>query len=394
LPVSKKARRWIVTSVFAAVAIVVLGVVFRPTGIPVDHATVDRGLLEVTVEEQGRTRARYRYTVAAPVTGRLLRTEVDEGDVVKTGAELTRISPPPEDSRSAKTLFAQLSAAEARRTEASAQLAEAESNLVLALDDAKRRVELFDRGLVSIEERDHYAKAADAAKARVDSASASLSAAEASVESARARLIGIDGSSESDEFTAVIAPISGTVLRVFEESERVVPAGAPLFELSRGSELEIIVDYLTQDAVKVDPGDVIKITGWGGDETLLGEVRYVEPGAFTKISTLGVEEQRVNVIGDFLDAPTSLGAGFRVEAAVIVWAGENVLRIPTTAIFRREGEWHTFVVDENRAHLQRIEIAHRGRDFAEVVSGVAEDDVIIAFPSDLIEDGVRVAIGR
>jgi HlyD family secretion protein len=260
---------------------------------------------------------------------------VDEGDSVEAGMELASIAPPPEDSRSTTALKAQLASAEARREEAKAVLAEAESNLVMALGDAQRRAELFDRGLISIEERDHVRETADAAKARVESAKASLNAADANVEGARARLMGVDSASLDSELTAVRSPVGGTVLRVFEESERVVPAGTPLFEIGQGNTLEIVIDFLTQDAVKIDPGDVIKIDGWGGNETLFGTVRYVEPRAFTKISTLGVEEQRVNVIGDIPDPPASLGAEFRVEAAIVVWSGDSVLRIPTTAIFRR-----------------------------------------------------------
>lgn len=391
---NEKHKRWTGFAVAGLVALAVLIIVLWPSGVEVDYDTVNRGTLEVTVEEQGRTRARYRYTVAAPVSGRLLRTSVEEGDRVTAGEELTSIAPPPENSRSATTLKAQLASAEARQQEAQAALTEAKSNLAVALGDAMRRDELFKKGLVSVEERDHFAKTADAAQARVESARASLSAAMASVNEARARLIGIDNESTASELTTVVAPVEGTVLRVHEESERVVAAGTPLFELGKGNELEIIIDFLTQDAVKINPGDTIRIDGWGGSDTLLGTVRYKEPRAFTKISTLGVEEQRVNVIGDFVDPPASLGAEFRVEAAVVVWSGSNILRIPTTAIFRRNGMWHAFVVRSGRARLQSIEIGQRGSDYAEVTDGIEDGDTIVLFPSELVKDGVKVILKR
>ncbi|MCB1624181.1 MAG: HlyD family efflux transporter periplasmic adaptor subunit, partial [Pseudomonadales bacterium] len=251
--------------------------------------------------------------------------------------------------------------------------------------------DLFAKGLVSAESRDSYSQNAAAERARASSARATLAAARSEVDSARARLLGVSGTANAAVTIEVRAPVSGTILRVVEESERVVQAGAPLFELGGSGGLELIVDLLTEDAVQVHPGDQIRATNWGGDHVLLGKVRYVEPGAFTKISTLGVEEQRVNVIGDLVDPPATLGAGYRVEAAIVTWTGEDVLKIPTSAIFRRQNAWRTFVVEDGRAHLRAVEIGRRGTEYAQVLGGLNEGARVIVFPSDLIDDGIRVS---
>lgn len=387
---TKKKRPWLKFLVAGVVAVAVLGILLRPTVIEVESAVVDRGTLSVTVEDQGRTRARHRYTVAAPITGRVLRTDLDEGDLVGRGDLLVNMAPPPEDSRTQATSEAQLEAAQARQREAQALLEESASNYRRAQSEAERRAELYEKNLVSIETRDSYRQAAEAGRARVDSATASLAAARADVESARSRLLGIKGGSGADGMVTVEAPVDGQILRVFEESERVVQAGSPLFLLGQGNEMELVIDLLTEDAVKVGAGNPILVTGWGGSAALNGVVRYVEPGAFTKISTLGVEEQRVNVIGDLLDAPVALGAEFRIQAAIVIWVGEDVLMIPTSAIFRRVKVWHTFLIEDGRAHLREISIGQRGTEYAEVLDGVEEGDQVIQFPSDLIEEGVRV----
>ncbi|HPF27806.1 MAG TPA: efflux RND transporter periplasmic adaptor subunit [Steroidobacteraceae bacterium] len=387
----KKRPRWLWLTGIALLVVILLGVLLLPKGIVVETATIERGPLVVSVDEQGRTRARDRYTVAAPVTGRLLRTKLDAGDTVTAGDVVARIAPPPADARASATLRNELAAVQARSRATDAALREAEGAYQLAREEASRRADLFAKGLVSAESRDIYVQKAAAARARATSARASAAAARADVDSARSRLLGTSGSSEGTVVIEVHTPVSGTILRVVEESERVVQAGTPLFELSGGEGLELIVDLLTEDAVKVRPGNEIRVTGWGGERVLPGRVRYVEPGAFTKISTLGVEEQRVNVIGDLIDPPAELGAGYRIEAAIVVWTGENVLKIPTSAVFRRQNAWHTFTVADGRARLQAVEIGQRGSDYAELRSGLDEGATVIIFPSDLIEDGVRVA---
>ncbi len=370
------------------VVLALIGLMMRPTSVSVDAAMVKRGILSIRVEEQGRTRARHRYSVAAPVGGQLLRPDVRVGQRVQKGDVLVRIAPPPEDPRTEATARAELAVAKARQLETEAMLEETHGNYQRTLSETQRRSDLFGKGLISIEERNQYAQNADAAKARLASAEASLAAARAQVQSARSQMLGMNDGDEG--MVEVQAPVSGQVLQVFEESARVIQAGSPLFELSAGNALELVIDVLTQDAVTIHPGDPIEVVGWGLNTSLHGEVRYIEPRAYTKVSTLGVEEQRVNVIGDLAEPPDSLGAEYRIDAAIVTWSGEGVLLIPTSAIFRRVGAWHTFVIDSGVARLRQLELGQRGTELAEILDGVQEQAQVILFPSDLIEDGVRV----
>ncbi len=383
-----KPKNWLMLAGGIFVVLTLIGLMMRPSSVSVDTAMVQRGTLSIGVEEQGRTRARQRYTVAAPISGQLLRPDVQVGQQVQVGDVLVRIAPPPEDPRTEAVARAELAAAEARQRETEALLEESRGNYQRTLSEARRRSELYGKGLISIEERNQYAQNADAAKARLSSTEASLAAARAQVQSARSQLLGMNDVDEG--MVDVQAPVSGQVLQVFEESARVIQAGSPLFELSAGNTLELVIDVLTQDAVTIHPGDPIEIVGWGVNNTLHGKVRTIEPRAFTKVSTLGVEEQRVNVIGDLAEPSDSLGAEYRIDATIITWSEDDVLLIPTSAIFRRVGAWHTFVVDSGVALLQQLKLGKRGTEFAEVLEGVQEEAQVILFPSDLIEAGVRV----
>jgi HlyD family secretion protein len=184
--------------------------------------------------------------------------------------------------------------------------------------------------------------------------------------------------------------VSGRVLRVYEESERVVLAGTPLFDIADVGGLEVVVDLLTEQAVQVEPGAALHVTGWGGDETLSGRVRYVEPAAFTEVSALGVEEQRVDVVGDLDAPPQGLGDGFRLDVAIVVWQGTDVLSVPTSALFQRAARWQVFVIEDGRARSRQVEIGRRATALAEVTAGLVEGDRVILYPSDLVDDGVRV----
>jgi HlyD family secretion protein len=388
--VKQTVKSRIILTILVAIGAMLVALLLRPKVIEVDVTTVSRGDLTVSVEEQGRTRSRYRYVVSAPVSGRMMRSGYVVGEAIEAGDIIARIAPAPLDPREESTARAAVKAAQAHLGEAVARLDEARSNDQRATAESRRRNDLYERQLIGIEVRDFYAQTAVAARARLDSAQAALAAAKAELDASRARLLGIDSQSNSGPVLEVQAPVAGTLLRIFEESERVLPAGSPLFELGEGDTLEIIVDLLTEDAVKVRSGAPMTITGWGGDEPLRGVVRYVEPGAFTKISTLGVEEQRVNVIGDISEPQPGLGAEYRVNAAIETWSGNNVLMIPLGAIFRRQGEWHAFVVDNGVASLRPLQIGQRSNAFAEVHDGVIEGQQVIQYPSDLVEDGGRV----
>lgn len=390
----KPNRKRIFIGAFVVAIVLLVALLMQPKGIRVETAAVTVSELRVLVQEQGRTRVRQRYTIASPISGRLIRTLLEVGDRVQAGQVLARIAPPPEDPRVQATLRAGLAAAVAREAEAKALLKESESTYGRARREASRRAELHDKGLVSVETRDLYVQTASAARAHLASAKAALAAANAEVLSAQSRLLGVGDIVGGDSFTTVRAPVTGLVLRIDEESERVVAAGAPLMEIGQEGSLELVIDVLTQDAVKVKAGNEMVITGWGGDTDLRARVRYVEASAFTKFSSLGVEEQRINVIGDLLATPKALGAGYRVDAAIVVWQANDVLVVPNSAIFRRQGAWHVFAVEQKIARLRAIEIGQRGVAHTQVLSGLAADDRVIVFPSDLVNDGVKLELAN
>ncbi len=380
-----------------SVGIIVLTTGFlllRPAPIGVEVGTVEMRPFFEAIEEQGRTRARNPFLVTAPVSGRLLRTRLDEGDKVSSGEVIAVIAPTPQDQRSSAFAQASLAAAEARLVVATASLEEILSAAARISRERERREELYDLSLASAEEVELYRQLAVAEDARVESARASVLAAEADIESARALLMGSDPDDEevNQSVIEIKAPVTGTVYSVLEENERVIQAGTPLLEISNQDSLEIVVDLLTQDAVKVEVGDSVYITGWGGDRLLNAFVRTIEPEAFTKVSALGVDEQRVNVIIDLIDPPDNLGAEYRVEVAVITWQANSTLTIPTSAIFQRSSGWHTFVVKDNRAELRSVIIGSRGREYTRLLGGVSEFDQVILYPSDLINEGVGVRL--
>jgi len=288
---------------------------------------------------------------------------------------------------------ANLAAAEAHLRAEQAILAETRGVLARAERELERRLELLKNSLASMEEVEAFQQAMITAEARMHSGQAAVEAARANMESVRSRLLGsnsADGDSQSN-LQAILAPADGTILRVLEESERVVVSGTPIFEISNQDGIAVVVDLLTQDAVAVTPGDAVQITGWGGSDILNGSVRYIEPAAFTKFSALGVEEQRVNVIIDLLDSPANLGAEYRVEVTIVVSESPSELTVPASALFQRADGWNVFVVDGQQTALRAIEIGNRNKDYAQVVSGLVAGDIVIQYPSDLIEAGIKVS---
>lgn len=384
-------RKWIAGLVIVLIVTTVMWL-SGSSEIPVDIANVEARELVVTVQEQGRTRARLPYVVTAPVHGHMLRTNLVAGNRVEQGQVLARIALVTEDSRSEASIRSNVAAAEARLRSAEAALVEAESAVPRARREAERRERLFLDRLIGEEERDFYTQAAEAAEARLLSARAAVTAASADEATARAQLLGVSGS--EDSILPVLAPVSGTVQLVHERGDKVVPAGTALFQISDDDALELVIDLLTQDAVQVSPGDIILVTGWGGDSTLQGVVDYIEPQAFTKFSALGVEEQRVNVVGLLTDdnpAAATLGAEYRVEAAIITWQEDAVLTVPGSALFRRDNQWQAFVMEGNTARLRAVRTGRSNREYTQVIDGLQAGEQVIVFPSDQIQDGVGVS---
>ncbi len=383
-----KMPRWIQISLLVIV-LAGLAWLLRPAPVTVETGVVERRDYFEAIEAQGRTRARNPYVITAPVAGRLLRPGLDEGDRIEAGQIVAVIAPSPQDQRSTAYAEASLTAAEARLNSAEASLQETRSAYQRIERERERREQLFSSGLSSEEEIGLYRQMEAAELARVQSAEAAVAAARADIESTRALLLGADSNSNEGRIE-VRAPVAGTVYRVMESNERVVQAGTPLMETSNQDSLEVVIDLLTQEAVQVAAGDTVYLAGWGGDQTISAMVRQVEPQAFTKISALGVEEQRVNVIADLFQRPEELGAEYRVEAAIVTWQGQDVLTIPTSAIFQSPAGWHCYVVSNGRAILTPLTIGPRGRDFTRVIAGVEEEDSVILYPSDLVRDGVAV----
>jgi len=381
--------RWLLGLIVCGALAGLVYLLTLPQAVLVETALVEQRELLISVNEQGRTRARLPYTVAAPVGGQLLRTALVEGDKVGLGQVLASIAVAPEDQRTQAVLAAALTAAQANAAAAASSLREAQGAAARALQESQRRQQLFSQRMIAQEERDMFRQTEEAARAREAVAQATVQASRAEVQRIRAQLMGVTGM-EATGVLEVVAPVQGTVQRVFERSERVVPAGTPLFQISDGDAMELVIDLLTQEAVRVRPGARIVVTGWGGEQALAGTVRYVEPEAFTKYSALGVEEQRVNVIGELSGSNPGLGAEYRIEAAIIVDELSSALAVPVSALFRRGEGWHVFIVDKDRALLRAVQTGQRNTEYAEVLSGLQRDDAVVVFPSDLVTDGVLV----
>jgi HlyD family secretion protein len=357
----------------------------RPAPIQVETAPAARRLLQVTVDEEGETRVRDRYVVAAPVAGRVARITLREGDVVRVGTVVARVFPAPLDPRTRDQAAARLGAVEDARRAADAAALQARAAHQQAHRSWERARQLAAQNLIAAEERER-AELDETTRAReLESAEFRAQGAAHEVDLARAAL------AADDQPIAIRSPVAGRVLRVPEPSERVVLAGTPLLEVGDPSTLEIVADLLSAEAVKVRPGAPILIEGWGGAGTLRGRLRVVEPSAFTKVSALGVEEQRVNVVGDFVDPPGALGDRYRVEIRIVVWQGDSVLTVPSSALFRRGDGWGVFLVEAGRARQRDVVVGHRTPFDAEIVEGVRQGDVVIRHPSDRVADGVKVA---
>ena len=372
---------------------------FWPRPVLIESGEVERRLLRITVEEEARTRVIDRYVLYAPVAGYLRRIELDVGDPVSMGAALAVLDPLRPtvlDPRTRAEAEARVAAARAalRRAESARQQAEAEAEL--AAEEFQRREDLLARQLISRSEFDQ-------ARSRMRAMEALRAAAGSAVEVARFDLEGAQAAlqysavADGDapvETVPVRSPVDGRILKVLQESAGVVAAGQPLLEVGDPRRLEVEVELLSSDAVRIAPGGRVLFERWGGAEVLEGVVRTVEPSGFTKISALGVEEQRVLVIVDFSSPPetwTGLGDGYRVEAKFIVWEREDALTVPASALFRRDDGWAVFVVEGERARLRPVKLGPGSGLLTEVVEGLSPGDVVVLHPDDTLDDGVRVA---
>ena len=383
--------------VLVALAVAILFALRTPP-VNVELGEVGRGPVTVTVDDLGETRVRDLFVVSAPVTGELLRVPLKPGDrVVARSTLLGRIrpsEPAPIDARNTAQAEANVRALTAQLAAAGSRVREVEAERRLAEQEYGRVIALAPRGFVSQATVDRARTTRDRTRSALAEAQQAAEAARHSLAAARAALIVPGTSADGRGSAAVTSPVSGYVLRVPQESERVVVAGTPLVEIGDPERLEMVTDLLSADAVRVRPGAAVSIEDWGGERPLRGRVRLVEPFGFLKISALGVEEQRVNVVIDFTDpraAWTRLGHGYRATVRIAVWSAPDVVRVPVSALFRRGSGWSVFAVDEDgRARLTAVEIGPMNDSHAVVRRGLAPGARVVLHPGDRVADGVAV----
>jgi HlyD family secretion protein len=380
-------RRWLpYAGAVVLVALIVAGLWPRPLPVETAHAVV--GALRATVNEEGKTRIKQRYLVSAPVAGQLRRIPFKAGADVQAGetvlAVIDPLSPTLLDARTR-------TAAQAKRDTAVAKLEQARAGRNFAASELRRFEKLYADKTVSVQEL-------EIAQLREASTAKEQAAAESALRQAEAELAEFAantpaGTNTLSEPVQVKAPASGCVLRVFEENARVVAAGTPVMEIGDPADLEVVVEVLSRDGAAIPPGTPVELEQWGGGQPLRAQVRLVEPAAFTKVSALGVEEQRVNVIADLLTAPDqrrSIGDNFRVEARIIVWEARDALKVPAGALFRQGEQWAAFVVADGRARLRTLKAGRSSGTEIQVLEGLKEGEEVILYPGSRVRDGQRV----
>jgi HlyD family secretion protein len=380
-------RRWLpYAGAVLLVALITAGLWPRP--LPVETARVAVGTLRATVNEEGKTRIKQRYVVSAPVTGQLQRIPFKAGADVCAGqtvvAVIEPVSPTLLDARTRTT-------AEAKRDTALANLEKARAGQHFAASDLHRFEKLHAEKMVSVQEL-------ETAQLREASADKEQAAAESALREAEAEMAVFAAPAPAGTNTVldpvqVKAPATGSVLHVFEENSRVVAAGTPLMEIGDPLDIEVVVEVLSRDGAAIPPGTPVELEQWGGGEPLKAKVRLVEPAAFTKVSALGVEEQRVNVVADLLTPPDqrrSVGDNFRVEARIIVWEATDALKLPAGALFRKGEQWAAFVVVDGRARLKIVKAGRSSGTETQVLEGLKQGEEIILYPGSRVRDGLRV----
>jgi HlyD family secretion protein len=399
-------RSWIVAGLAASAGVLALAWAFAPRALPVEIGRVTQGHFESVIEEEGKTRLRDRYVVAAPLAGVLARVALREGDEVAAGAvvaTLQPVLPPLHDERTLRELRARVATAQAEVDRAQAQVGAAEVALTRAGHELQRTDALARDGFVSSHKLDADRLAEQAARKGLDTALEGRRVALHAVEQARAALSAVQRRGDDGAFV-LRAPVAGRVLRVVQTSETPLAAGTPLLEIGDTRQLEIVSELLTTEALQAVPGSAVQIERWGGAQTLSGRVRAVEPAAFTKVSALGVEEQRVRVVIDLLSPPQqwqALGDGYRVTVRIVTRSVDDALMVPTSAVFPlpgdavangREGAHGVFVVESGRARLHEVGVAARNSQHAWLRGGLTPGTAVIVYPPPEVRDGARVRV--
>ena len=390
MPQKNPLRRRILLAAIALGVAAIAWLLLRPTPILVDVAKVVRGTMRVTVDEDGETRAHDRFVIAAPIPGRMLRVDLEEGDTVQKNQIVALMEPLPLNQQQREEVLGRVAAAEAAKRQADARTEHAREDYEQSRRDRERAEQLGREKVISAQALEQARNAEVTSGEELRAARFSALSADSEVKVARAGLVGIGDGAPGHKVISLRSPAAGSVLRIVEKSERVVQAGAPVVVLGDPGKIEIVTDVLTTDAVNIKPGAPAFLDGWGGDRLLRARVRLVEPAGFTKISALGVEEKRVNVIADFVDTPDGLRDGYRVETHIVTWENADVLKIPGSATFRDRDGWSVFIVDQGRARRRTIQIGHRNQTEAEILSGVAVGQEVVLHPSNQLREGDRI----
>jgi len=391
-------------SIIVIISAVVLATAygFIPDAEDVDLVDVSRGLLRVAIEEEGRTRLKERFVITAPTAGYVRRITAKVGETVKKGETVAVLEPMRSqalDPRSRAETEAMVSTAKASFEAAQEKERASAADAGYLEKKLERFANLHLRGYVAKDLLDQAESEAKKAQAVRNSAKAAADAARFELERARTTLRNFSTGKRvgNNGIVYVSSPVDGSIFKIHRESEGAVGAGEPIMDIGNKKNLEVLAEVLSSDAVKIKKGTAVLFKRWGGDESLAGIVRIVEPAGFTKVSSLGVEEQRVLVIADITSPPdiwSVLGDGYRLEAHFVVWEGRDVLRVPGSALFRSGKEWAVFVYDKGKARLRKVEVGQRNGLTAEIISGIKANDKVIAHPSDSISDGTRIRAGK
>lgn len=388
---ARRMRRWIAIALGAVALTVLVWLLFAPDPVQAELTRVTQGPLQVTVNNQGQVRVHDKYIVAAPVAAELVRIELHDGDPVTRGQVVATLNPLPMDARQRQEATARLDATRALAREAALRVERAYTDLQFAINERARVERLIKNDYISPQAAEKAVTAEKTNRAEWDAARSRQQAAQADVKAAEAALLADAGANDGRQRQIRLSsPVDGYVLKVNEKSARTVAAGAPLVTIGDQDRHEIVVDVLSTDAVKIRPGNTMLLEGWGGGKVLRATVRVVEPVAFTKVSALGVEEQRVNVLADPIDPLRPLGDGYRVEARIVIWAQENVTKVASSSLFRVGDDWHVFVVENGRVRERELKVGQRNQDEAQILAGLKPGDMVVRYPSNQVADGARI----
>ncbi|HEY5994598.1 MAG TPA: efflux RND transporter periplasmic adaptor subunit [Gallionellaceae bacterium] len=383
---TKPALRNIVYAAAALGVLLLAAVLFWPAPMQADLGRVEQGGMQVTVDEEGETRSHDRFVVTAPVAGKLARIELDDGDAVRENQVVAKIAPVPLSVREHHEQEARIAAAESQQRSAEEVVRHAQEDLAQAKRETARVARLVKDGFMSPQAAEQAQNAETTLANELEAARFRAKSAAAEVRLAKSGLVAGQGA-----LFPVRSPVSGRILRIPDKSERVVAAGAPLLTVGDLSKLEVVIELLSSEAIKVKAGMPVILEGWGGSQPLKARVRMVEPYAYTKISALGVEEKRANVVADLVDPPQALGDGYRVKARIVVWAADQAIKVPASALFRCKDAWCAYTVENGRARRREVKIGQRNAEVAQVLSGLAPGEAVIRHPANQIEEGARVA---